>query len=153
MPPRHLRPLAGPPNDDLLAVVRRVDALTELLGTETGRNLLAGTKRAANILSAEEKKGTRIAARVDPSLFSEKAESALQDAVNRIEKEAGQAIRNEDYSAAMTALAGLRQPIDAFFDGVLVNDENEDVRANRLALLARIRAATETVADFSRIAG
>ena len=90
---------------------------------------------------------------MDPSLFSEKAESALQDAVNRVEKEAAQAIRNEDYSAAMTALANLREPIDTFFDDVLVNDENETIRANRLALLARIRAATETVADFSKIAG
>ena len=140
-------------NDDLLAIVRRVEALSELLGSETGQNLLAGTKRAANILAAEEKKGTRIATRVDPSLFSEQAERALQDAVNRVEREAGQAIGNEDYSGAMTALASLREPIDTFFEDVLVNDENEDVRANRLALLARIRAATETVADFSKIAG
>jgi glycyl-tRNA synthetase beta chain len=143
----------GAANDDLLAIVRRVEALTELLGTETGANLLAGTKRAANILAAEEKKGTRIADAVDPALFSEKAESMLYEAVNEVEKEAAQAIQNEDYSAAMTALAKLREPIDSFFEEVLVNVEDDDVRANRLALLARIRAATLTVADFSKIAG
>ncbi len=141
----------SPDSDDLLAVVRRVEALSDLLGTQTGQDLLAGTRRAANILSAEEKKGTRISGRVDPSLFVETAERALDDAVNRVEKEAAQAIRNEDFSGAMTALAGLRAPIDAFFQDVLVNDPDETVRANRLALLARIRAATLTVADFSRI--
>ena len=140
-------------NDDLLAIVRRVEALSALLGTETGRNLLAGTKRAANILAAEEKKGTRIASHVDPSLFTEKAESILEEAVNQVGSQAGQAIRNEDYSAAMTALAKLREPIDSFFEDVLVNDEDDAVRANRLALLARIRTATEAVADFSKIAG
>ncbi len=143
----------SPEADDLLAIVRRVEALSELLGTETGQNLLAGTKRAVNILSAEEKKGTRIAARVDSALFVHKAESMLEEAVNRVGKEAGQAIQDEDYSAAMTALASLREPVDVFFDEVLVNDQNEDVRANRLALLSRVRAATETVADFSKIGG
>ena len=143
----------SPEADDLLAIVRRVEALSELLGTETGQNLLAGTKRAVNILSAEEKKGTRIAARVNSALFVHKAESMLEEAVNRVGKEAGQAIQDEDYSAAMTTLASLREPVDVFFDEVLVNDQNEDVRANRLALLSRVRAATETVADFSKIGG
>jgi glycyl-tRNA synthetase beta chain len=77
----------------------------------------------------------------------------LYEAVNEVEKEAAQAIQNEDYSAAMTALAKLREPVDSFFEDVLVNAEDDDVRANRLALLARIRAATLTVADFSKIAG
>ncbi|MGB6117363.1 MAG: glycine--tRNA ligase subunit beta [Mesorhizobium sp.] len=142
-----------PEADDLLAIVRRVEALGSLLETEAGKNLLAGTKRAANILAAEEKKGTAIAASVEPSLFREKAESALYEAVNQAEKNAGEAIQKQDYSAAMHALAALREPVDSFFEDVLVNDEDLAVRSNRLALLARIRAATGQVADFSKIAG
>jgi glycyl-tRNA synthetase beta chain len=140
-------------NDDLLLIVRRVEALSTFLDTEDGKNLLAGTKRAANILAAEEKKGTRIAAAVDPSLFAEPAEKALYAAVNQAEKEAGEAIGRQDFSAAMRALSVLRGPVDAFFDQVLVNAEDDAVRANRLALLARIREATGQVADFSRISG
>jgi glycyl-tRNA synthetase beta chain len=140
-------------NDDLLMIVRRVEALGAFLDTDDGKNLLAGTKRAANILAAEEKKGTVVAASVDPALFHEDAEKTLSDAVNQAEKEAGQAIRNEDFSGALAALSALREPVDSFFERVLVNDEDASVRANRLALLARIRAATGQVADFSRIAG
>ena len=143
----------SPEADDLLAIVRRVAALGSFLDTEDGRNLLAGTKRAANILAAEEKKGTAVAATVEPGLLREDAEKNLFSAVNQAEKEAGQAIRNEDFSGAMRALSSLREPVDSFFEKVLVNDEDAAVRANRLALLARIRAATGEVADFSRIAG
>jgi glycyl-tRNA synthetase beta chain len=142
-----------PESDDLLQIVRRVEALGSFLDTEDGRNLLAGTKRAANILAAEEKKGTRVAAAVDPALFREEAEHKLFAAVNHAESQAAQAIQNEDFSAAMLALSVLREPVDSFFEGVLVNDEDEAVRANRLALLSRIRAATDKVADFSKIAG
>ncbi|WP_217573523.1 glycine--tRNA ligase subunit beta [Mesorhizobium sp. GbtcB19] len=141
------------PNDDLLQIVRRVEALGSLLDTEDGKNLLAGTKRAANILAAEEKKKTLVAETVEPALFREDAEKMLYAAVNHAEKEAGQAIKNEDFSAAMLALSVLREPVDSFFEGVLVNDEDQAVRANRLALLARIRAATDQVADFSKIVG
>jgi glycyl-tRNA synthetase beta chain len=140
-------------NDDLLLIVRRVEALSTFLDTEDGKNLLAGTKRAANILAAEEKKGTRIAAAVDPALFAEPAEKALFASVNEAEKEAGEAIGRQDFSAAMQALSALRGPVDAFFDQVLVNAEDASVRANRLALLSRIREATGRVADFSKIAG
>ncbi len=140
-------------NDDLLQIVRRVEALGKLLETEDGKNLLAGTKRAANILAAEEKKGTRIAAAVEPALLTDPSEKALFEAVNQAESKAAQAIQNEDFSAAMLALSALREPVDSFFEKVLVNAEDEAVRANRLALLARIRAATDQVADFSRIAG
>ncbi|CAH2401861.1 glycine--tRNA ligase subunit beta [Mesorhizobium escarrei] len=140
-------------NDDLLQIVRRVLALGTFLDTEDGSNLLAGTKRAANILAAEEKKKTTIAENVEPALFREEAEKSLFAAVNQAEKEAGQAIHNEDFSAAMLALSALREPVDSFFERVLVNDEDKAVRANRLALLARIRAATDQVADFSKIAG
>ncbi|TPL02823.1 MULTISPECIES: glycine--tRNA ligase subunit beta [unclassified Mesorhizobium] len=141
------------PNDDLLQIVRRVEALGSLLDTEEGKNLLAGTKRAANILAAEEKKKTLVAETVEPALFREEVENRLYAAVNQAEKEAGQAIQNEDFSAAMLALSVLREPVDSFFEGVLVNDEDQAVRANRLALLARIRAATDQVADFSKIVG
>ena len=140
-------------NDDLLTIVRRVEALGSFLDTEDGKNLLAGTKRAANILAAEEKKGTAVAANVDPALLREEAEKNLFAAVNRAETEAGEAIGEEDFSAAMRALSALREPVDFFFEKVLVNDEDTAVRANRLALLARIRAATGQVADFSKIAG
>ncbi|MER8430276.1 glycine--tRNA ligase subunit beta [Mesorhizobium caraganae] len=142
-----------PQSDDLLQIVRRVEALGSFLDTEDGKNLLAGTKRAANILAAEEKKKTAIAATVEPALFREEAEKSLFAAVNQAEREAGEAIQNEDFSAAMLALSVLREPVDSFFERVLVNDEDQAVRANRLALLARIRAATDQVADFSRIAG
>jgi len=140
-------------NDDLLLIVRRVEALSSFLDTEDGKNLLAGTKRAANILAAEEKKGTRIAVSVDLALFSDPAEKSLDAAINAAEKEAGEAIGRQDFSAAMRALSVLREPVDSFFEKVLVNDENDSVRANRLALLERIRAATGRVADFSKIAG
>ncbi|RWP27142.1 glycine--tRNA ligase subunit beta [Mesorhizobium sp.] len=142
-----------PQSDDLLQIVRRVKALGSFLDTEDGKNLLAGTKRAANILAAEEKKKTTIAENVEPALFREEAEKSLFAAVNQAEKEAGQAIHNEDFSAAMLALSALREPVDSFFERVLVNDEDQAGRANRLALLARIRAATDQVADFSKIAG
>ncbi|MER8835746.1 glycine--tRNA ligase subunit beta [Mesorhizobium sp. M0909] len=140
-------------NDDLLQIVRRVEALGSFLDTEDGKNLLAGTKRAANIVAAEEKKGTAIASSVEPALFRENAEKTLFAAVNQAERQAGEAIENEDFSAAMLALSVLREPVDSFFEKVLVNDEDQAVRANRLALLARIRAATDRVADFSKIAG
>lgn len=142
-----------PDADDLLTVVRRVEALGKLLDAEDGRNLLAGTKRAANILAAEEKKGTAVAAAVDPVLFREDAEKKLFGAIGQVEAQAGEAIAKEDFSGAMVALSTLREPVDMFFDKVLVNDDDTAVRANRLALLSRIRTATDRVADFSKIAG
>ncbi|GAB5461630.1 glycine--tRNA ligase subunit beta [Hoeflea alexandrii] len=142
-----------PASDDLLDITRRVSALGAFLDTEDGRNLLAGTKRAANILAAEEKKGTAIAESVEPSLFELDEEKNLFTAVTQSVSLATQAIGNEDYSVAMSALATLREPVDSFFEAVLVNAEVENVRANRLALLAMIRHATGAVADFSKIAG
>ncbi|MER2534690.1 MAG: glycine--tRNA ligase subunit beta [Rhizobiaceae bacterium] len=142
-----------PESCNLLMIMRRVEALGSLLDTEAGKNLLAGTKRAANILAAEEKKGTAVAETVDPALFVLPAEDALFAALNQAEKEAAEAIRREDFSGAMRALATLREPVDSFFEQVLVNDDDPAVRANRLALLSRIRAATGQVADFSKIAG
>lgn len=142
-----------PESCNLLAIVRRVEALGAFASGEDGKNLLAGTKRAANILAAEEKKGTAVAERVDATLFNLPAEQALFAAIEGAEASAAEAVAGEDYAGAMQALSRLRAPVDAFFDQVLVNDDDPAVRANRLALLARIRAATGTVADFSKIAG
>jgi glycyl-tRNA synthetase beta chain len=143
----------SPESDDLLLIVRRVDALGKFLDTDDGANLLAGTKRATNIITDAEKKGTPIAASVDASLFSTDEERALFDSLEEAEHFAAEAIAAEDYEKAMGFMAALRQPIDAFFDAVMVNVDEEAVRANRLALLSRIRAATGQVADFSKISG
>ena len=139
--------------DNLLLVARRLEALIVFINEEDGKNLLAGTKRAANILGAEEKKGTVIAANVDAALFNNEEEKALFAAVQSAETKAAEAIAKEDFSAAMSAMAELRAPVDAFFDKVMVNDEDDAIRANRLALLAKIRSVTGQVADFSKISG
>ncbi|KAB0680275.1 glycine--tRNA ligase subunit beta [Aureimonas leprariae] len=144
---------AGAANDDLLDVSRRVEALGRLLDTEDGRNLLAAYRRASNILGIEEKKGTRIADAVDLARLAEPEEKLLAGAIDRAEIELASALEREDYGKATAALATLRGPADAFFERVLVNAEDEAIRANRLALLARIRQAMHRVADFSRIAG
>ncbi len=138
-------------NDDILAIVQRVEALSTFLETEDGQNLVAGTKRAANILAAEEKKGTAIAETVDPALFVTDAERDLFKALESAEHCAREAVEKGNYEGAMKALAALRAPVDAFFDDVMVTEEGH--AANRLALMRRIRDATGTVADFSKIAG
>ncbi len=141
-----------PEADNLLLVARRLEALIVFINEEDGKNLLAGTKRAANILAAEEKKGTKVADKVDVSLLREAEEKALFEAVTLASTEAEAAIAREDFNGAMLALAKLRGPVDTFFEKVLVNDEDENVRANRLALFDLIRTATGKVADFSKIA-
>lgn len=143
----------SPDADNLLLAARRIEALIVFVNEEDGKNLLAGTKRAANILAAEEKKGTKVASTVDAALLKEPEEKALHQAVDLAAKETVAAIAKEDFHGAMLALAKLRGPVDAFFEKVLVNDEDENVRANRLALLNEIRNATGKVADFSKIAG
>jgi glycyl-tRNA synthetase beta chain len=142
-----------PDADDLLMIARRVEALTAFVTSEEGLNLLAGTKRATQLLAAEEKKGTQVAATVDPALLKLDAEKALFAAVTQASTEASAAIAGEDFRSAMEALSKLRGPVDQFFADVLVNDEDPTIRANRLALLGLIRAATGTVADFSKISG
>ena len=140
--------------DDLLMVVRRVEALGAFLATEDGANLLAGTKRGANILRAEEKKdGTAISGAPHADHLAEPAEIALAAAIDTARAEIRDALSREDFAGAMTALAGLRAPVDRFFDDILVNAEDADLRLNRLRLLAEIREATREVADFSKIAG
>jgi glycyl-tRNA synthetase beta chain len=145
---------ALPGQDDLVLVVKRVEALGRFLETEDGRNLLAGTRRAANILRIEEKKdGRGFDDTVDPARLAEPAEKALFEAIGAAKGAAAAAVAVEDFAAAMTALAGLRAPVDAFFDAILVNADDRALRENRLKLLNEIRDATLTVADFSKIAG
>lgn len=140
-------------SDDLLIVTRKAEALQKLVDSEDGQNLIAGYKRAANILAAEEKKGTAIADAVNTDLLKVEPEQALNAAIDTASASAAKAIESEDFEGAMSALATLRAPVDAFFEDVLVNDDDENIRANRLALLTRIRAATQTVADFGKISG
>jgi glycyl-tRNA synthetase beta chain len=140
--------------DDLLMIVRRVEALGKFLDTDDGKNLLAGTKRAANILRIEERKdGKAYDAAPNGALYSLAEEKALAKAIDQAKAEAGAAIAKEDFAAAMSAMAKLRPAVDAFFDKVTVNDNNRNLRENRLKLLNEIRAATRAVADFSRIEG
>src|SRR5262245_58268577 len=138
--------------DDLLMIVRRVEALGKFLDSDDGKNLLAGTKRASNILSIEEKKDKRtFDGAPNVSLYKLAEEKALAKAIDQVKSEAGSAVAKEDFAAAMSAMAKLRPPVDAFFDKVRVNDDDPDVRENRLKLLNEIRAATRAVADFSKI--
>ncbi|WP_414815550.1 glycine--tRNA ligase subunit beta [Rhizobium sp. IY2] len=139
--------------DDLLMVARRVEALTAFITSEDGKNLLAGTKRATQLLAAEEKKGTVIADGVSLALLTLDAEKELFAAISGASKDASDAVAREDFRSAMEALSKLRGPVDRFFEDVLVNDEDAAIRANRLALLRLIREATGTVADFSKISG
>ncbi|MGA0532204.1 glycine--tRNA ligase subunit beta [Hansschlegelia sp. KR7-227] len=145
----------GGKNDDFVLIVRRVEALGKLLETADGKNLLAGYRRAANILRAEEKKdGAGVfEGAPEAGLLTDKAEIDLSAALDAAEPSAAQALAAEDFAAATTALAGLRPFVDAFFDDVTVNDSDPALRANRLRLLARLRRATRAVADFDRIAG
>lgn len=142
-----------PESDDLLMIARRVEALTAFITGEDGRNLLAGAKRATQLLAAEEKKGTVVADGVSEELLKLDAEKALYAAIRTASADAAKAVEGEDFRSAMQALSTLRAPVDKFFEDVLVNDEDAAIRANRLALLKAIREATGTVADFSKITG
>lgn len=138
--------------DDLLMVVRRVEALGKFLDSDDGKNLLAGTKRAANILRIEEKKdGRAFDGAPDSALYALDEEKVLAKAIDQVKAEAGAAVAKEDFAAAMGAMAKLRPAVDAFFDKVKVNDDDAKVRENRLKLLNEIRVATRAVADFSKI--
>jgi glycyl-tRNA synthetase beta chain len=140
--------------DDLLLIVRRVEALGKFLDTDDGKSLLAGTKRATNIIRIEEKKdGREYTGEPEPKHYRQDEEKALAQAVNTAKAEAQRAVATEDFEAAMRAMANLRPYVDAFFDKVTVNVEDKPLRENRLKLLNEIRAATRAVADFSRIEG
>jgi glycyl-tRNA synthetase beta chain len=136
----------------LVMIVDRVEALGKFLDTDDGKNLLAGTKRAANILRIEEKKdGKAYDGAPDAALYSLDEEKALATAIDQVKANASAAVAKEDFAAAMSAMAKLRPAVDAFFDKVKVNDDDAKVRENRLKLLNEIRAATRAVADFSKI--
>ncbi len=140
--------------DDLLMILRRVEALGKFLESDDGKNLLAGVKRASNILRIEEKKDKReFNGAPDAKLYQLAEEKALAEAINAVKKEATTAIGQEDFAAAMTAIAKLRPRVDAFFDKVTVNVDDKALRENRLRLLNEIREATRAVADFSKIEG
>ncbi|MDH3741376.1 MAG: glycine--tRNA ligase subunit beta [Hyphomicrobiales bacterium] len=147
--------------DDLLIIVKRVNALGNFLETEDGTNLLAGVKRATNILRIEEKNeaekpATRRAdmtGKPEANLLVQSEERELNRAVSAAVVNARKAVSDENFEAAMHSLAKLRGPVDAFFDKVTVNADNPNFRENRLRLLNMIRAATLEVADFSRIEG
>jgi glycyl-tRNA synthetase beta chain len=140
--------------DDLVRLVAKVEALQAFLKTDDGTNLLAGYKRAANILKVEEKKdGKTFIGEVTEKLLSEPAEKTLFATLAKAKEAIAAALENEDFAAAMQQMAALRGPVDAFFDGVKVNADDKQVRENRLNLLASLRAALHQVADFSRIEG
>ena len=140
--------------DDLCRLLARVEALAGFLGSDDGENLLTAYRRAANILKIEEKKDSvSYSGAVDGDLLREREEQdlfvALRDAVQSISA----MVADEKFTEAMSALAHLRAPVDAFFDKVTVNADEADIRENRLKLLSMIRTALEGVADFSRIEG
>jgi glycyl-tRNA synthetase beta chain len=143
---------ALPGQDDLVLIVRRIEALGKFLDTDDGKNLLAGTKRATNILRIEEKKDKlEYTGAPDAALLREPEEKELARAVGVAKSDAGAAVAKEDFASAMSAMAKLRPHVDAFFDKVTVNVEDKAIRANRLKLLNEIREATRSVADFSKI--
>ena len=144
--------------DDLVRLLARVEALQSFLGSEAGKNLLTGYGRAANIVRAEEKKDKALAARIagkpEAAQLEQVEEKAVASALADVERAVKPALTGEDFAGAMQALAGLRAPIDAFFEKVTVNvTDKPDLRLNRLRLLNQIRATMDSVADFSKIEG
>jgi glycyl-tRNA synthetase beta chain len=144
----------GPGNDDLTLLVRRAEALAAFLKTDDGGNLLQGFRRTNNILTqAEEKDGVEYSFGADPKFAEHQSERILFAALDRAETAIAPAMQAEDFAAAMSAMAALRAPIDAFFEAVQVNTDNHVVRRNRLNLLSRIRAICLSVADLTKIEG
>ncbi|MDI1285236.1 MAG: glycine--tRNA ligase subunit beta [Reyranella sp.] len=144
--------------DDLVRLLARVEALQSFLGSEAGKNLLTAYGRAANIVRAEEKKDKALAARIagkpDAALLEQAEEKAVAASLAEVERALASSLEAEDFAGAMNAFAGLRVPIDAFFDKVTVNvADKPELRLNRLKLLNQIRATMDSVADFSKIEG
>jgi glycyl-tRNA synthetase beta chain len=140
-------------DDDLVRIVARVEALDGFLKTDDGKTLMAGYKRASNILKAEEKKGWKAEGEAALPANASEPEVALHDAVRLVQKPLADAMAAEDFTAAMQELAGLRGPVDAFLDGVFVNSDVPEERDSRLKTLAAVREAMNRVADFSLIGG
>ncbi len=141
-------------DDDLVRLLERVEALRDFLESEDGANLLVAYRRARNIVRIEEKNdATTYDGAVTEAALREAEEQALQTRLKEVRTLADAALKNEEFTVAMSALARLRVPVDAFFDHVTVNTEDKDLRLNRLHLLADIRRTLETVADFSKIEG
>ncbi len=146
--------LAMPGNDDLTLLVKRAEALSAFLKTDDGENLIQGFKRANNILTqAEEKDGVEYSYGADPKFAEDASERTLFAALDKAEAAIAPAMKAEDFGAAMSAMASLRAPIDAFFEAVQVNTDNEIVRRNRLNLLSRIRTICLSVADLTKLEG
>ncbi len=140
--------------DDLVRLVSRAKALQAVLQTPDGASLLAGYRRGANIVRIEQGKTPDLnLEEVDKTLLTEPAEKALDAALDAAVPEAAAAVAREDFGGAMTALARLRPMVDGFFEHVTVNAHEQEIRRNRLALLARLRTAVHTVADFSKLEG
>jgi len=139
--------------DDLVRLVARVEALQSFLKTDEGANLLAGYKRGANILKAEEKKDGPFKGEPDAGLLVLPEEKALGEALSSASMSIADDVAAEKFVEAMGVMAKLRAPVDAFFDKVTVNDKDAKLRENRLRLLARLRATLHQVADFSKIEG
>jgi glycyl-tRNA synthetase beta chain len=140
--------------DDLVRLLARVEALKTFLASDDGANLLTAYKRASNIVRIEEKKDDCLYdGDPDPGLFTEKEEKDLHHSLGQVVAHAKAAARGEKFEEAMGALATLRGPVDAFFDTVTVNCDDEKIRRNRLRILSQIRAALHAVADFSKIEG
>jgi glycyl-tRNA synthetase beta chain len=148
-----VRHFARTEGHDVNLLLARADAVGALLGTEDGANLLAGYRRAANILRIEERKDGPHDGPVESALLTEPAEDALFTALAHVETDVAHHIAAENFAAAMESLATLRPTLDAFFDRVTVNDPRPEIRRNRLRLLARVRAAMHLAADFSKIEG
>ena len=146
--------LARPGSDDIVLLVARAQALGTVLKTEDGENLVQGFKRANNILGqAEEKDGVAYEFGADPKFAEDPTETALFDALSDAKPRIDAALADEDFATAMSAMAGLRGPIDAFFEAVQINADNDVVRRNRLNLLSTIRSTCLSVADLTRLEG
>ena len=144
----------GGTEDDLVRLLARAEALEKFLGADDGANLLVAYKRAANIVRIEEKKDkTEYDGGVDKTVFAQKEETALYSALENVSASANSSLENEDFSAAMSAMAGLRKPVDDFFECVTVNVDEGALRENRLRLLSAIGETLRHAADFSKIEG
>lgn len=140
--------------DDLILIVERVKALEAFLATDEGTDLLALYRRAVNILGKEEKKDkTEYAGEADPALFELDEERRLSTQIANVEKRVGAPLEDEDFNLVLFFMSTLREPVDAFFENVIVNADDAKVRTNRLLLLSQIRTVLESVAVFSRIEG